>query len=582
MNPARIRLVAYSVFVLLPFLPGGSYAQAPLEAPQMPSRTLFYVIWRGSPPPEVRKANSLLALWDDPDLAPLRAALFSDLRSGSDDNSKSGLTREETEQFATLAENPFVLGYLPRPGGKNSGTTSIGKPAERSWNGMFFVYDQTGKETLLAKAVLRLRSREKDPPKLTPMMIGNTPVLKVERKTGVTYWAQRGKYAVSAGEAPVFEEIVAHLDGRTGAANSLAESAAYQEARPVCGGGLLEFFVRIPQLKDFAAETSGAAFKPAPILDALRLDAVHSLCGHMTLEGAKTRLQGAVLGEAQPGTLFDLWADGQRSPASLSMLPSDAVSYSETQINLSAMYEIIKRGVRTVLPSTQQNGLDMMEGMAATRLGMPLAEALNLLTGEFASIQAGATLDPQTGVYFLGIRQKPETLKLLRSLFGDRVASERNVGEVTFVKISLSGKQNATGVAQWNFYNLAVTPSFVLASQRAETLREFLTRATQAGNSQGLPPSYRSVRAQFPDALNGVGFLDFQKVDWQAMKARWIEEARKTSAKKAAVAGAPETNSNVPEWLETINPQVIPRHLHFLAGASWKDAKGLHFDEWLD
>jgi hypothetical protein len=31
-----------------------------------------------------------------------------------------------------------------------------------------------------------------------------------------------------------------------------------------------------------------------------------------------------------------------------------------------------------------------------------------------------------------------------------------------------------------------------------------------------------------------------------------------------------------------MDPQVFVRHLHFLAGASWKDSKGVHFDEWLE
>ena len=49
-------------------------AQAPLEPSQLPQRTLFYLIWRGAPAPNVRNANSLLALWDDPDFASVRSA----------------------------------------------------------------------------------------------------------------------------------------------------------------------------------------------------------------------------------------------------------------------------------------------------------------------------------------------------------------------------------------------------------------------------------------------------------------------------------------------------------------------------
>jgi hypothetical protein len=38
----------------------------------------------------------------------------------------------------------------------------------------------------------------------------------------------------------------------------------------------------------------------------------------------------------------------------------------------------------------------------------------------------------------------------------------------------------------------------------------------------------------------------------------------------------------VPDLLLNINPQVFPKHLHFMAGASWKDAKGVHFDQWIE
>ena len=56
-------------------------AQAPLEPAQMPPRTSFYLIWRGTPAGDARKTNSLFALWDDPDFAPVRAAMFENMTS---------------------------------------------------------------------------------------------------------------------------------------------------------------------------------------------------------------------------------------------------------------------------------------------------------------------------------------------------------------------------------------------------------------------------------------------------------------------------------------------------------------------
>ena len=471
-----------------------AWAQAPLEPAQMPARTTFYVIWRGTPVGDARKSNSLLALWDDPDLAPLRAAALQNMQSSSDrDPSKPKLSREEIEQTSSLLENSFVFGYLRKPETKSAAAKSTDRP----WNGMFFVYDRTGKELLLAKTVLRFRSQEKEPPQISTITVAGAPALKIERKDSVTYWTERGKYAVSASELGVLEEILARLDGKA-SGSSLAQIAAYQEAQPLFHGGLLEFFLRIPQYKDFAsAVPADAPVKIEPILDAVKLQSVHSLSGHVTLEGAKARVQGAVLGDVAPGTLFDLWTNGQQAPASLSFVSPDVVSYSEAQFNLSAFYDLLKRALHVALPQQQQGGAEMIEGLAASRIGMPLPDALALFSGEFASVQSNPTMDPQKAVYYIGIRNKQDTLKLLRTVFGDQLGSERSEGDTTFVKVSLGGGQKSAGIAQWNFYHLAVTPNFVLASSRGETLREFLARISPgiAKAQTTLPAAFQSARA---------------------------------------------------------------------------------------
>jgi hypothetical protein len=583
MNLTFVRKLAFPMLILALLSSGRAFAQAPLEPAQLPARTTFYLIWRGTPPAEARKANSLLALWDDPDLAPLRAAIFQNMQGNSPKGAAAQpLTREEVEQYSSLLENSLVLGYLRKPDAKVAAVRA--ESTDHPWNGMFFAYDRTGKELLLAKAVLRLRSQEKEQPKISQITIAGSPVLKIERKDGVTFWGEHGKYAVSAADPKVFEEIATRLDAKSATA-SLAQTAAYQEAGSLVGAGVLEFFVRVPQLKDLAPpDTANSPVKAAPILEALKLDAIHSICGHLTVEGAKARVQGAMLGDVAPGTLFDFWPAGQQSPASLPLVSGDTVSYTEGQVNLAALYEIIKRAIRVAMPQMQQGGTDMIEAMAAGRIGMPLSEALNLPSGEFASIQANPVLDPQKAVYYLGIRKKPETLRLIRSIFGDQLSSERNEGDTTFLKVSLSGGQGSTGVAQWNFFNLAVKPTFILGTSRNETLREFIAKSPviDAPARLDLPPAFVAARAQFPETLNSISFLNFQKIDWPGLKNRWITEARKISEKTTSTAAQKSAASQVPDWLSNLNPEVFPRHLHFVAGASWKDSKGLHIDEWLE
>src|SRR5437899_8590359 len=175
---------------------------------------------------------------------------------------------------------------------------------------------------LLTKWSLRMRAEEKEAPRLSQVAIAGVQVLKVEGKSGATYWAEHGKYAVSAREKRVMEDLLSRLDGKVAAGGaSLAQSAAYQEAQANLSGGLLEFFLRIPDLKNLANDSKAGMFQMRPLLDAARLDAVHLIGGHITFERAKTHVQAAILGEAVPGTPFDIWSTGERAPASLALTP---------------------------------------------------------------------------------------------------------------------------------------------------------------------------------------------------------------------------------------------------------------------
>jgi hypothetical protein len=453
-----------------------------------------------------------------------------------------------------------------------------------AWNGMFFVYDRTGKELLLTKAMLRVRAEEKEAPVLSQVTIGGVQVLKSTGKTGDSYWAEHGKYAVGAGERTVMEDILGKLDGKAAGAATLAQSAAYQEAKPNLGGGLLEFFLRVPDMKELAADSKAGMFQTGPLLQAARVDAVHSIGGRVIFEGARTHVQAAVLGDAEEGTPFDIWSRGQATPASLALVPAEAVFYNSTQFNFSGIYDTVKRVARAAFPQAQQGNVDMFEAIAQQKLGMPAAEAIGLLTGEVATLQTSPSMDTAKQVYFFGIRKKPETLKLFRTIAAEQLTSESNEGDVTFLKISLGGKQSAAGTAQWNFFHLAVTPDMIIAASRSEALREVLaTRAKgPAGGGLAAAPQFQANRAKYPENLNSLSYLDFQKIDWQAMKERWIAEAKKTSAAKTLSDSKDATPSAEADWLSLVNTQVFARHLHFSSSVSWKDAKGIHWDQWVE
>ena len=498
---------------------GRSAAQVPLEPAQLPARTTFYLIWHGSPSADVRKTNAMMSLWDDPDFAPVRAALLDAVMGDAKkQNGNSRMSREEVAQYATLLDNPFTFGYLPQPdtpAAKPATTDKSAVGTKPTWNGLFFVYDRSGKEDLLSKAVLRMRSAEAEIPKLTEITVEGVRALKVERKSGISYWAETGKFAVSATEASVFEEVLKRLAGKS-AGSSLADAQVYKEAEPLLSGGVMEFFLRVPRIEDIAEGSGSSSPQLKALWNNIGLDTVHVLAGHISLEGARTRLEGAVLGETSEGSLFDIWSAGQSRPASLAYLTPETVYYNESQINLLGIYRTLKRALAQ--PGSNSAGLaTTLENAAQTRIGMTLPDAFALTSGEFATLQSSPALDPDKRLFFVGIRNKPEALKLIRTIFSDQLTGERNEGDITFLKISLRGSQGTRGVAQWNFYHLAMTPDLLLGAAKGETLRVALAYRP-ATSDAALPKNLQAARSQFPVKLNGFTYFDLQRLDWPALK----------------------------------------------------------------
>jgi hypothetical protein len=572
-----------AVFPIILISAGNSLAQAPLEPAQMSANTAFYVVWRGLPPVEARKANSLFALWDDPDFAPARAAMMDNFLK--DSNNKANVSREELNEELTLLENPLVIGYLSKPKNTPAGESGHGASSDKAakWDGGFLVYDRTGKESLLSKTVLRMRAREKESPQVSEVTVGGIKAQKIQRTSGVSYWVENGKYAVAASERSVLETVLARLAAKTELRDSLAEVAAYREAKPLLGGGLVEVFANISGVAGLADESSVSGVKVAPLLGSLKLDAIHSLAGRVVLEGTKTHLQGALLGDTSAGTLFELWGDGQASPALLSYLPLGAISFSSSQINFMGIYALIKRVVHATFPQTQQGNADMVDLIAQSKLGMPVPQMLGDFSGEFASVQTDPRLDSSKQVYLLGIRDKAEVLKLIHTVATDNIVSEKGEGGADYLKLSLSNNKSGAANIEKNSWRMAVTDDAVLFGSTSDALHKAIAERGARGSAgkAALPERFTAMRSKYPEKLNSISFWDFQKVDWAGAKAHWIEESQKTAAKGlAAKPGA--ASITAPSWLSQADPKVFAQHLHFASGASWKDATGIHFEEWIE
>src|SRR3989442_4499023 len=148
MKTLRIRILLPITALLCLAAANSARAQAPLEPAQMSPRTLFYLIWHGVPGAEARKANSLLALWDDADFAPVRSALAAGmLNSSAEKSTQAKLTPEQVQEFAGLLENSFTLGDVSEPVRRTlSNGAGLAGAKNPAWDGMFFLYGPTGKE----------------------------------------------------------------------------------------------------------------------------------------------------------------------------------------------------------------------------------------------------------------------------------------------------------------------------------------------------------------------------------------------------------------------------------------------------
>jgi len=208
-NGAEMRRAKLNAVLIVMLLAGpvAVFAQSSLDPGQLPKSTTFYLAWHGTPSIDARKANSWLATWDDADFEPLRGAIIEAMMSRPADSAKAkaALTREQLSQYASLLDNEMVFGYILNPNQVHSSEAEH-ESQKNSWNGMFLVYDHTGKEAALARLLLQVRMNEKDPPKISAAAIAGISAIKIERKDGATFWADDGKYTLVASEPAVFEK----------------------------------------------------------------------------------------------------------------------------------------------------------------------------------------------------------------------------------------------------------------------------------------------------------------------------------------------------------------------------------------
>jgi hypothetical protein len=555
-----------------------AFAQAPIEPAKLPAQTLLYIRSNGLRlQPDSAQKNSLLALWNDPEFAPVRAAILEGKTSGSAKHSKgSRFTAADFQQFLPLLENPLVFGVILRTPDPLEATGKLPLLSPRT--ATILVYDASGKEGLVRQFLDKMRENEAGEA-LVPFNEGTVKAEMVVRKSGTIFRGFAGHNFVVASDEGAFKYILRRLANEAGTGESLGESSAFAEAqKEIQPGSTLEFFLQVPDLARLAILAPAAKRDQIQALvKGLRTDALHAVCASVSFDGAETGIRGAILGDTSKGTLFDVVPDGSAPMASLALVPASAVSYTASQFDLLAFYQVLRGALEASLPPNQAGMVPMAEGIAAMKLGMPLEGALRVISGEYASFATRDDLDARGNVYAFAITNKPDGLKLLHSLAalaGDRVAisNEHDAGDATFLAISLGKQQNA-GSAQVQVY-AAVTPSFILGSLQEETLRTLLASSAAGSPRLNSTPGFLKARSRFPEKVINISYADFSRVNWDAALSHMIEQMK-------AGQGAKGDTPKKSETFELLKPEVLKRHLHTTAGASWKDAHGIHFDGWI-
>src|SRR5260370_32103233 len=116
MKMPSLRIVLAIAVLLCLCGPNRASAQAPFEPAQMSPRTLFYVTWRGVPSPEATTVNSLLALREDADFAPVRSAIAAGVvRFSPEKSPRQKTTSQCIEVKPPLFRNYFTHSTMKQP-----------------------------------------------------------------------------------------------------------------------------------------------------------------------------------------------------------------------------------------------------------------------------------------------------------------------------------------------------------------------------------------------------------------------------------------------------------------------------------
>jgi hypothetical protein len=568
------RLAACALFLGLPVF---AFAQQiPIER-RLPADAWACVVWHGTASlGSAGQSNSLLQLWADPGFAPLRQLLTGELYRSARPDAVASLSPEELTQLLLVFENQFAAGILP---GSRQGA---GSEPELDFSGRnpasyFLIVDVTGKIESLTKLGLRTLPQGTKNSTTTRYAFGTTTIEKFAGMRSTYYQAFAGNYYFRSDRSEVVEELVTRFRSQELPTTSLGETPLYRQVRKKAGeGGALELFVRMPDFTKLPTPPDKTFDSNALVRD-LNLAQFRALGGNLRFGSAETRARVVTLGDTSGGILGLLGPKGREFATLRLALPT--TSYSASRFDLAGAYRMLRKALADSLPHEQAAKIDFFEGMAQVTLGMPPGDALELFTGEFASITSPAP-GSLPEILFAATIQQPEkiiqvvqTIQSFQAKQSGLTWEKEAAGDTTYFKLSRPG---AGSQAASTVFSMALTPHMLLASARESLVREAVTRlAPDAGNALALDSRFLQNRKGLPEDLSSLSYADLTQLQWD----KGFDPINKAIA--SLVSGSMDNSErNLADKLRHLDTAVFSRHLHTATSGSWKDPDGIYF-EWI-
>jgi hypothetical protein len=555
----------------------------------LPADTSFVIYSRGSAHAETAYAgNPMVQSWNSPEFAQFREQGINYLARHADwkiNGRPVRFTSAEAEQIFSFLKGPMMIGF--------SGALDINSLAQASgpstkqlmnMGGMFVVIDATGKT---AQFDLMFRLIEANVPKEITRTRSDFSGVSIEKFAGPnnTSFATRvGNYFVWSNQQKVIQNLVSRLSSNSAASGSLGQDATFQRCHANADpDAVSEIYFRIPDLTKTPIPGAPGQFDTGAALRSLHIDALRGICGSYAITQQGTHSRWIALGDTSVGGIFDFFGKNQSHFDSLALAPASTYSYTAYAFDLPAIYKSAHSVLSASFPPEQAAGLEMAEGMAGGALSMPIADAIKLVAGEFATILIDPKVANASVIMAISISSPEKVAALVQKLGGKSLVEDSHENGVRLFKQSAgapdadSPKAKPTDPPMPSSY-FAITPHFVLYGSDKQALLKAAKSDSAAGPTGGASlatnSEISSLRAALPHDLLGLSITNYSQNDWMSELTKSIGETEKPGTTKLS----PEDIQFYDSMKKFAATTLGKTMLHRSVGGWWKDSDGIHYE----